>query len=515
MSVNCAIVYDENGNPVNYTAPNGKPSELYLDLLRAYDNDKTKARDNYFKIYTNSSNNPVRGWQEVRRVYSTDIKYDNSEFNYFTQAAPENFSEDYNSSQFVDTRGKYLEQDSKEYRELVIDFELGTKTKMDLRIPTTQRTIPVRFNVTPQEFINDLEKNNGVMVGKIKVYREGSEKATIQRDIDDYNIYHGATYITLNKTQGELKDIYRTKILKKSEPLDPRILKPGNLIQIQNSFFKYAKSKGYLGIRSQSENADGFIITFDPKQVLSPSQIGNALDSHGEPVLLQSGGELSIVTLPSPRETAQSISAKSDELAARILKLEQEKKAQDAGIQPVVSKKVSQDIVTTLMNKAKNFDELTGTYNGLLLDYFDNLKEYKDNGVSLEFLTNLYEIRSTPFDEVIGTQNLNEGSYFISKNDETGMVIKTSGDDIMVITNGGLSLMRREDILTEYFPLKDTAPALINVGEEYAEIIAQSDSAMDKFFSNPEAVAQAVKDVMENMNNLRKFGDTFIRTLRC
>jgi hypothetical protein len=75
--------------------------------------------------------------------------------------------------------------------------------------------------------------------------------------------------------------------------------------------------------------------------------------------------------------------------------------------------------------------------------------------------------------------------------------------------------MKREDILTEYFPLRDTAPNFVNVSDEYTEIIAESDSVMDKFFSNPEAVAKAVKDVMEHMDNLRKFGYDFIKTLSC
>ena len=149
MSVNCALIYDDNGNPVNFAAPNGKPSELYLDLLRAYDNNAPAAKRDYFKIYTRAANNLTNGWSAVRRVYSTDAKYSNSEFSYFTQAAPETFSEDYDSSQFVDTRGKYLLAASEEYRELAIDFERGTKNKIDLRIPTTQRTIPTKFNVTP------------------------------------------------------------------------------------------------------------------------------------------------------------------------------------------------------------------------------------------------------------------------------------------------------------------------------------------------------------------------------
>jgi hypothetical protein len=80
------------------------------------------------------------------------------------------------------------------------------------------------------------------MVGNIKVYKEGTERSAVQRDIDSYNEYRGGTYITLNKTQGELKDIYRTRILKKAEPLDPRIVKQGNIAAIQNEFFKYVKS---------------------------------------------------------------------------------------------------------------------------------------------------------------------------------------------------------------------------------------------------------------------------------
>jgi penicillin-binding protein-related factor A (putative recombinase) len=515
MSVNCALIYDDNGNPVNFAAPNGKPSELYLDLLRAYDNNAPAAKRDYLKVYTAAANNLTNGWTAVRRVYSTDTKYSNSEFSYFTQAAPETFSEDYESSQFVDTRGKYLLAGSKEYQELAIDFERGTKTKIDLRIPATQRTIPTIFNVTPEEFVRSLESNNGTMVGKIKVYKEGKERTAVQRDIDSYNEYRGGTYITLNKTQGELKDIYRTRILKKVEPLDPRIVKQGNLAAIQNEFFKYVKSKGYLGIYSESPQSDGFVITFDRSQVLNPSQINRALDAHGEPVLIQNNGSLAITKLPSPRETAQSRSANSDALAARLLKLEQEKKAQDTGVQPVVSKTRSQLAVEGLFDKAQTFDETSGTYNGLLLDYFNNLKEYQDNGVTLEFLTNLYERRSTPFDEVIGNENLTEGSYFVSADGVTGMVVKGNRDNFIVITNGGVMSMNREDILTEYFPLRDTAPSFVNVSEEYAEIIAESDSVMDKFFSNPEAVAKAVKDVMEHMDNLRKFGYDFIKTLSC
>jgi len=492
--IQCSINYNEDGGVDQVLAPNGAPSNLFETFVRSANGNKEEALKMWAVAYVPNVAQSIGNWQSIKRVYNKQGYSLGPDTLVFSQQFPGEGFETEANMLFADTRSGFIELSDPQVKKLGEQYtkKTGAAFKFDYNNPNVL--------VDSQGFF-DFAKASG-----IRGFYAGPKT-----DSD--------LVIVLDKTRVSGYDQYRNILDTNGEPIY-------NMMGAQKGFMPLSlpriteeEIKSSVAARARALVAAA---TNNFKGVTPTQARASILQKYKKEGTSLINGDYFKSASNEIREynttQGQGLQYLSLEKSGNDYKLLLNKEPEMVNLTALESVNLdalnykSRERVESYFTEAKTIPILNDTYEQLINAFIAQPQNFISKSITLDFLSNLYnKVNDSLTDRVITA--IQKNSEVVTKDGVVGVVTGKEGNMFKVVDyNNNEILVKASDL--EQMRVGGT-PVELRLPSDYKEIFNINKELMDKFFADPEQIANSIIEVRNNLDNLVKFDTDFLNSITC
>lgn len=492
--IQCSINYNEDGGIDQVLAPNGAVSNLYNTFLKNTDGDREAALQMWAVAYVPTFSQKIGDWQSIKRVYNKPGYAVGEDALVFSQQSPNAGIELDSDILFADTRTGFVEIGDSQVKKLVDQYnkKTGASFKFDYNNPNL---------LTEGKGFFDFVKASG-----IRGFYAGNKT-----DSD--------LLIVLDKTRLSNYDQYRNILDTNGEPIY-RLLGPSaGFTPLSLPKITQEEIKSSVGARARAlvKAATNRFIGLSPAQAR-----GRILEKYKKPgVSLVDGNrydEASREVRDYNATQGKGLQYLSLEKSGSDYKLLVNKEPASMALNALESLNLAalnsqtMDKIESYFMDSKTIPALNDTHAQLVNAFIAEPQNFISKSITLEFLSNLYNKAYDSLTDRVITP-IQKNSEVVTKDGTVGVVIGKQDNMFRVIDyNNNEILVKASDL--EQMRVGGV-PIELRLPSDYKEIFNINKQLMDKFFADPQQVANSIVEVQNNLDNLVKFDTNLLNAVTC
>ena len=492
--IQCSINYNEDGGVDQVLAPNGAPSNLFETFVRSANGDKEAALKMWAVAYVPNVAQSIGNWQSIKRVYDKPGYSLGPDTLVFSQQFPSTGFEMESDMLFADTRSGFIEMSDPQIKKLGQQYtkKTGAEFKFDYNNPNVL--------IDSQGFF-DFAKASGVR----GFYAGPKTDSDLLIVLDRTRVSGYDQYRNVLDTNGE--PIYNMMGAQKGfMPMSlPRITEE----EIKNSVGSRARAlvaaannrfKGLTPAQArtnilQKYKKEGTSLVDANEYTRASNDIRDFNATQGQGLqyleLEKSGSDYKILLNKEPG-MINLTSLESINLDALNYK--------------------SKEKVESYFTEAKTIPILNDTYEQLINAFIAQPQNFISKSITLDFLSNLYNRVNDSLTERVITP-IQKNSEVVTKDGVVGVVTGKEGNMFKVVDYNNNEIMVNASDLEQM--RVGGVPVELRLPSDYKEIFNINKELMDKFFADPEQIANSIIEVRNNLDNLVKFDTDFLNSITC